>query len=500
MDSKSKSTSVAFFAFAVLALLTMVSPSAHAQLSGAIFTTKGDGTTVDLNLYDFRSDVYLNGGPQNLNGAGLPVGTYYFQVTDPSGSTLLSTDNAVCRQLVVGLNSDGKGVIQGAAPASVTAGCAHANGTLNPTNGSIPVQLIPFDFTPNAGGEYKAWLIAQTSNTTIDGTDPKVLHFLNSDTKTDNFKVKESEECPNPLDCVEPSGPFISGFKFYDANVNGIFDSNEVGIQHWKIELFGTAADNTTTDAAGQYEFLNLDAGTYGVCEVIPANAPVWVPTTPTSITGITVPPDSENNNFGNVCLGAGGGLTLGFWSSKNGFNTMNDGNSIVSELNLLSGLNLRNANGTDFNPVCYCASGACPPGVPANNPNACTTATAFRSWILSATATNMAYMLSAQLAAMELNVEAGIVSGGAFLFAGAAPTNCTVSGLQGNGFITVNALMTAANSSLGINGDTTAAGDVRNCQEFMKNALDNGNNNLNFVQPSPCDVNYSGSEPSCAP
>ena len=60
----------------------------------------------------------------------------------------------------------------------------------------------------------------------------------------------------------------------------------------------------------------------------------------------------------------------------------MNDGGTLAPELALLAGLNLRNANGTDFNPTTYAA---------------------FRTWILAATATNMAYMLSAQLSAMDL-------------------------------------------------------------------------------------------------
>ena len=32
-----------------------------------------------------RTDVYLNGGPQNTKSSGLSDGTYYFQVTDPGG-------------------------------------------------------------------------------------------------------------------------------------------------------------------------------------------------------------------------------------------------------------------------------------------------------------------------------------------------------------------------------------------------------------------------------
>jgi hypothetical protein len=157
-----------------------------AQLTGAIFTTLGDGTHVNHNIFDKCDEVYLNGGPQNENGAGLPVGTYYFQVTTPAGD-LLSTDNAECRQVIVTENSNGKGVISGATGPA----CKHADGVFNPANGSTPVQLFPFSATPNPGGEYKVWLIAQTANTSIDQDDPKVIHFNNSDTKTDNFKCRE---------------------------------------------------------------------------------------------------------------------------------------------------------------------------------------------------------------------------------------------------------------------------------------------------------------------
>src|SRR4051812_34172029 len=72
-----------------------------AGFNGAIYTTSFDGQTVNQNTYSSKAAVYISGGPQNTNASGLPDGTYYFQVTDPSGATLLSTDPAVCRQLVV---------------------------------------------------------------------------------------------------------------------------------------------------------------------------------------------------------------------------------------------------------------------------------------------------------------------------------------------------------------------------------------------------------------
>ena len=72
-----------------------------AGFNGAIYTTTFDGQSVNENLYDSKEAVYLSGGPQNANANGLPDGTYYFQVTDPSGATLLSSDPAECRQLIV---------------------------------------------------------------------------------------------------------------------------------------------------------------------------------------------------------------------------------------------------------------------------------------------------------------------------------------------------------------------------------------------------------------
>jgi hypothetical protein len=449
----------------LLCVLALTGVAVAAGFFGAIFTSLGDGTAVNMNLYADKSDVYLNGGPQNLNANGLPNGTYYFQVTDPSGATLLSSDPAICRQLQV----------VGGKVAGAVGPCPHLNGATNIANGSTPVQLIPYNDTPNNGGEYKVWLIPVGAATIVgDPSTSPVLSFTHDNAKSDNFKVGASEPPPNPSS--------ISGMKFYDANANGVKDEGEAGIHFWQIWIYGGPEGfvpySTTTDASGDYSFLNLDPGTYGACEVLPKNAPIWLPTTATRIDGIAVPPDSTSNDFGNVCLGPGGGLTLGFWSNKNGQAVMTNG-GMTAELLFLSNLNLRNANGTNFNPTTY---------------------TGFRTWILNATATNMSYMLSAQLAAMELNVHNGKVSGGAHVFAGSAPAGCSVPGLSGAGFIGVNDLMADANTELGLDGFTPSGDPERTCQEFKKTTLDKANNNLNFVQANACQVNYSGLEPSCVP
>jgi len=412
-----------------------------AQFFGAIFTTKIDGTTVNGNVYEAKEDVYLNGGPQNTNANGLPNGTYYFQVTDPSGSTLLSTDDAACRQMIVA-----NGVVSGPAGS-----CPHATGNFNPANNSTTVQLVPFDDTPNPGGEYKVWLIAQTSSTTIDGTDARVLHFLNSDAKTDNFKVRGNSQTPPVA---------IYGSKFYDVNANGSWDANEAPIAGWRIEKVPpTSADVDFTASNGSYSFIvSPDSGSYTITELPPGGwypATKWLNTTATSGSVNVGNSDIAGPTFGNVCLGGGGGLTLGFWSNNNGSRMFTS-----SDLAFLVSLNLRNGTGANFNPTSY---------------------SQFRSWLLSATATNMDYMLSAQLSAMELNVRHGFVGSGKMVYA--PGTNSANS----SGFASVQSIMDEANTSLASNGYTVASGATRTYQESLKNALDRANNNLNFVQSEPC-------------
>jgi hypothetical protein len=172
-------------AIVLAAAATASAAAPPVQLSGAIFTTDVTGVPVNLNIYAAKEDVYLNGGP-GINApdsaAGLPAGTYAFQVTDPSGKTLLSTDAVTCRLFTV----DASGVIQSVTPSGA---CAHATGTDGEDLG-ITVQLFPFNDTPNNGGVYKVW-VSPTS--LLDCSAPGNKHcFVPRYSKTDNFKVRSS--------------------------------------------------------------------------------------------------------------------------------------------------------------------------------------------------------------------------------------------------------------------------------------------------------------------
>jgi hypothetical protein len=167
---------------AVAAGLTVSSAAVSAQAPpGAVFTTVADGTQVNANVFEYGWDVYLDGGPgpnAPADAAALPAGDYVFQVTDPSGKTLLSSDAPECRTFYV----DEAGLISGVGDAG---GCGHATG-YDVDHGAVTVRLYPFDETSNAGGVYKVWV------TPLDQFDPvggKYHGFTPSVSKTDVFKV-----------------------------------------------------------------------------------------------------------------------------------------------------------------------------------------------------------------------------------------------------------------------------------------------------------------------
>ncbi len=155
---------------------------ALAAIPGAIFTTDVNGVPVNQNHFADKCDVYLNGGPGPTAppwAAGLPAGDYYFQVTDPSGNVLLSSDAIGERAFQVTT-----GVI------TAYLGSTHNWNVVGPPE--IVVQLCPYADTPNPGGEYKVWATLQSDYSPGSGKHG----FLPSQSKTDNFKVAAQGEPP----------------------------------------------------------------------------------------------------------------------------------------------------------------------------------------------------------------------------------------------------------------------------------------------------------------
>jgi hypothetical protein len=212
---------------AALALSLATSTAMAAQVTGAIFTTLPDGSAVNYNIYDHKEDVYLNGGPVSpkapCTAAGLPDGEYYFQVTDPSGRWLLSTDDITQRKVRVygGYIVEYLGAGPGAHTTAVGTKCN------KPT---LTVSLYPFFDTPNPGGEYKVWMAPVNPN-----VSPEDFRFIPSQTKTDNFKAVadladyDNDGLPDGAEFVfgtDPKNPDTDGDGFTDGHEVNVSDTN----------------------------------------------------------------------------------------------------------------------------------------------------------------------------------------------------------------------------------------------------------------------------------
>lgn len=262
----------------IIASLVGISANAAPPLSGAIFTTDYQGNIVNGNTkYESKcglTGVWLDGGPgpnAPQTAAGLPDGDYYFQVTDPSGKKLLSTDAVQSRCVTVA-----NGIINSN---SCSVAPAHNTNPSVDAGGGIVVELCPYDDTPNNGGVYKAWITpvadfvgdpTQVDNPCVNGC----FHgFVAAASKTDNFKVRDVRTfCINVRKLVRDS-------KFGDVPRAG-----------WPVSItdpVGPVTNDYFTDENGVAQVCGLVPGFYTVEEGLPAGWTVVA----TSANGVAVAP-----------------------------------------------------------------------------------------------------------------------------------------------------------------------------------------------------------------
>jgi hypothetical protein len=252
--------------------------------------------------------------------------------------------------------------------------------------------------------------------------------------------------------------------KFYDANVNGYPDPGEEPIGGITFTLTGNGITQTqVTGSDGKAAFTNFPDGVYVIKETVPSGY---------YSSGI----DSQYvylfggnvvANFGNVCIGPGGAKGIGFWANKNGETALNNSGKLQDALWWLRYWGLRNADGTDFDPYTY---------------------DQLKSWMLGANAKNITYMLSAQLAAMFLNVELGYVDQyNSYIYT----PGCSWWG----NFMNVSNLIWYTNYYLWYSTTVDGKNPERGYLNCLKTAFDNANNNLTFVQPHPCNGTITKAE-----
>lgn len=467
----------------ILVLIALLLPlTVFATVGGAGFTTfdvvqqgcLDSPNGVDCNNYTAKNKVYMSGGP---TAAGLTDGCYYFSVLVPGfqnggfifGAVGNLSDTVVPAGATPG--DVGGGDSNGRRTFRVTnhlitypdttcdpASGGHATG-VQPNTGKLIIQLSPYDDTSNAGGVYILAICRKGA------TSP-------SQCKYDAFRVA-------PI----PPPDTVIACKYYDTNVDGAFDGLDFPLSGWPMTISpvdGAAEPMTqATDSQGCVTWTNLSDGTYTVTESAPVQlnwfnsdpgpngTPLVAPTGPSQQVAVAGG-EKAMLDFGNFCEVPSGGLTLGYWSNKNG-----QGLITAADLCALTGDPLVDGSGNQFNPV---PAASCPGSVTAAQLS--NGKTALKNWLLSGKATNMAYMLGVQMTATELDVRHGFVDGNAFDLCSGMTINALIAD--------ASALLAAAGGNL-----TLAGSPLRALEEADKNCLDAINNGALVVPSTACTYTF---------
>jgi SdrD B-like protein len=291
---------------AALLLMSPSVPGSPSGPTGAIFTTTPAGTVVNENVhYGDKREVYLDGGPPPNaphDAAGLDDGCYVLQVTDPSGSFLLSNDPSRCRvvkvhdgvitrrlvpteiQTLCGNPMASKDVpttdnwadkgngagstacrIDDDPPHPTNPGVMGASGR-HDTNAdadhwsdaqAIVVQLMPYGTTPNPGNVYKAWAEKLGSYLGKGGDINKIPSVLPK-------AQQKPQRCPDFCAAADagfgpprsdtktdnfkvkaaPPKAELDVRKFHDVDYNGVWDDGEpeIGVDQC-VDVFGAVTD-----------------------------------------------------------------------------------------------------------------------------------------------------------------------------------------------------------------------------------------------------------------
>jgi len=286
---------------------------------------------------------------------------------------------------------------------------------------------------------------------------------------------------------------------WYDANVSGTWDAGENAIDNWPIAIpaLGSGPFFTT------YIDYDTPEGDYTITEANPVQSNWYTtrnggaPSAALRLTGSAVASQPAHVDaggttfaaFGNVCFGGAGARGVGYWGSSSGQATLfaNGGDGIVFLNQFVPFPNgssnygyWRNANGSR---VSYTYGSGVHYGFANFN--------AFRTWATSATATNMAYMLSVQLAAAKLNIATGFVWSGEIVYA----PGTIASPVYVPSFNDYWDLADEAQALLYANGAATlsigSGSALRARAQALKDALERANTNVGFVQHSPCPLSF---------
>jgi hypothetical protein len=329
--------------------------------------------------------------------------------------------------------------------------------------------LSHFDvYVSDNGGAFTPWLLDTTETSAVyAGTQGHTYGFYS--VATDNFGYQQpAPAAAQASTTVAKASPQFTGTPT-QVHGNGVVilkDSvtfSPIGYNHTGTLTFtlyspsNTVVGKQTVQVVSGTETYSTSTADTGSFQATAAGTYQWV---------VSYSGDASNNGFtsaqgdepSTVTLTTSGVTHgLGYWGGTQGAQIITQ-----DDLTFLTGLKLVNASGK----VQDWTTGTL-----------CTNLSNFQTWLGSANAKNMAYMLSAQMAAMWLNVRhsGGVLTTSTVVYVGSTQGSSLLAGLPtyANGYVTLGALLTAADNSLIANPYTPAGSSARSYQEALKNVFD---------------------------
>lgn len=471
--------------------LALIITLAGCFLCGNIFAADNLGHGYVSNVTSSINCVY-----SDTNGGGIQF--WDIQAGGIYTVTLSGVDDAANQGMdasmdVIVHNSSG-GNLNVTATQTGTQGVYTFNITLGAQCMTMPIEYGTLSCNPHSPqcvpmpGWQGFGLFAQDYNGTGAGGNEGHLRTTIFDGYPSCAKQGDDDTCQgNATPTPSPTGS-ITACKYYDKNANGFQDAGEPALTGWPFCI--NPLDNgipalvtQLTGSGGCATWTNLTTpGDYVVTEA-DANESNWYHSTGGTSVIMLASGGSDTRTFGNYCVSPSGGLTLGFWSNKNGNKVLtgvtagNGPNLLPAVTNLLNSPTGGGARFVNSNGSIHTFTG---------------TYADLKNWLLGATATNMAYMLSAQTATLLLDTHYGSSIGSPAAVDGNAFDLCST--------MTVTGLISAACDSLtGPGNQLTLSGNPsRPGQEMLKNCIDAINNNGGVIPVAPCPYTFPNPPVPC--